>query len=127
MEPDPTRRMPELLRALYSAWGIRMPSRGSMTGMTGRAFQFIRRVLGAAHADAADDLHQEAWISVSRNAASYDPGKASFAAWLYTIARNRVWDHFRRQKVAVLAAVEDDMTMRNLDRSAFAPGAGAVA
>ncbi|HWE47542.1 MAG TPA: sigma-70 family RNA polymerase sigma factor [Caulobacteraceae bacterium] len=75
-------------------------------------FKFLRRMLGSAHADAADDLHQETWISVSRNAASFDPLKASFPAWLYTIARNKVWDHFRRQKIAVLAAVEDDMTMR---------------
>ena len=75
-------------------------------------FQFIRRTLGGAHADAAEDLHQETWISVSKNARSFDPGKASFAAWLFTIARHKVWDHFRRQKVAVLApARDDDMAM----------------
>ena len=73
-------------------------------------FRFIRRTL-AAHADAAEDLHQETWIAVSRNAASFDPGKASFPAWLFTIARNKVWDHLRRQKVAVLASAEDDAAM----------------
>src|SRR5262245_11996030 len=61
-------------------------------------FQYIRRQLGVAHADAAEDLHQETWIAVSRNAAGFDPAKASFAAWLFTIARNKVFDHFRRQK-----------------------------
>ncbi len=71
-------------------------------------FQFIRRMLGSAHADAADDLHQETWLAVSRNAASFDPAKASFRAWLYTIARNKVWDHFRKQKIAVIAAAADD-------------------
>jgi RNA polymerase sigma-70 factor (ECF subfamily) len=80
-------------------------------------FQFIRRMLGAAYADAADDLHQETWISIAKNAGGFDDGKASFAAWLYTIARNKVWDHFRRQKVAVLAAPEDDMSMRVPDDS----------
>jgi RNA polymerase sigma factor (sigma-70 family) len=74
-------------------------------------FRFIRRLLGAAHGDAAEDLHQETWIAVSRNAAAFDAGKASFAAWLFTIARHKTWDHFRRQKVAVLASAQDDAAM----------------
>ncbi len=73
-------------------------------------FRFIRRTL-AAHADAADDIHQETWLSVSRNAASFDPAKASFPAWLFAIARNKVWDHLRRQRVVVLALPEDDEAM----------------
>ena len=80
-------------------------------------YQFIRRMLGAAHADTADDLHQETWIAVSRNALAYDPARASFAAWLYTIARRKVWDHFRRQKVTILAAVEEDVVMRAADEA----------
>jgi RNA polymerase sigma factor (sigma-70 family) len=74
-------------------------------------FQFIRRTLGPAHADAAEDLHQETWLAVSRNAATFDPAKASFRAWLFTVARNKVWDHFRRQSVAVLASAADDAAM----------------
>jgi len=71
-------------------------------------FQFIRRTLGSAHADAAEDLHQETWMSVAKSAAFFDPRKASFPAWLFTIARHKVWDHFRRQQVAVLASAQDD-------------------
>ena len=78
-------------------------------------FQFIRRLLGAAHGDAAEDLHQETWIAISRNAAAFDPGKSSFAAWLFTIARHKTWDHFRRQKVAVLASAQDDAAMMVAD------------
>jgi RNA polymerase sigma factor (sigma-70 family) len=74
-------------------------------------FQFIRRLLGAAHAHATEDLHQETWIAVSRNAADFDAGKASFRAWLFTIARHKVWDHFRRQKVVPLASGQDDAVM----------------
>jgi RNA polymerase sigma factor (sigma-70 family) len=78
-------------------------------------FQFIRRLLGAAHADAAEDLHQETWVSVSKSAATFDPGHASFPAWLFTIARHKVWDHFRRQKVAVLASGREDAAMTVTD------------
>jgi RNA polymerase sigma-70 factor (ECF subfamily) len=74
-------------------------------------FSFIRRMLGPAHADTAEDLHQETWISISRNAGAFDPRKASFRAWLFTIARHKVWDHFRRQKVAVLSTAQDDAAM----------------
>jgi RNA polymerase sigma-70 factor (ECF subfamily) len=72
-------------------------------------YRFVRRTLGTAHAAAADDLHQEAWISVSKSAATFDPTKASFAAWLFTIARRKVWDYFRRQQVAVVTSSRDDL------------------
>lgn len=71
-------------------------------------FRFIRRLLGSAYASAAEDLNQETWISVSKSAAQFDPLKASFATWLYTIARRKVFDHFRRQKIAVLSSAFED-------------------
>ena len=71
-------------------------------------FHLVRRLLGAAHAEAAEDLCQETWIAVSRNGASFDPAKASFAAWLFTIARNKVFDHFRRQRITVLGQAPDE-------------------
>jgi RNA polymerase sigma-70 factor (ECF subfamily) len=70
-------------------------------------FLFIRRLLGAACADAAEDVHQETWISISKNVRAFDPRKASFSAWLFTIARHKVWDHFRRRRVVV--AMSDQM------------------
>jgi len=74
-------------------------------------FRFVRRLLGSAHAGAAEDLHQETWVAVSRNAGSFDPARASFGAWLFTIARRKVFDHFRRQRVAVLAAEAGEAAM----------------
>ena len=78
-------------------------------------FQFIRRMLGAAGADAAEDLHQETWISVSRSAGSFDPHKASFRGWLFTIARRKVVDHFRHQKVVPLGVRDDEAAMQAPD------------
>lgn len=78
-------------------------------------FLYIRRLLGQAHGDAAEDLHQETWIAISRNAGGFDPLRANFQAWLYTAARNKVWDHFRRQKVAILASVDDSAAVTVVD------------
>ena len=74
-------------------------------------FAFIRRLVGPAHQDAAEDLHQETWIAISKNAAAFDPGRSSFATWLFTIARHKTFDHFRRQKVAILASAQEDAVM----------------
>lgn len=80
-----------------------------------RCFLYIRRLLGQARGDAAEDLHQETWISISRNAGGFDPTRASFRAWMYTAARNKVWDHFRRQKVAILTSVQDSAAIMVAD------------
>ena len=108
MEPDPADDA-DLLRA-YGAGDPQAFAR-LYDRYDRPCFQFIRRTLGGAHAEAAEDLHLETWMSISRNAASFDPDKASFPAWLFTIARHKVWDHFRRQKVAVLAVARDDAAM----------------
>lgn len=75
-------------------------------------FLFIRRLLGSARADAVEDLHQETWIAVARNAGAFDPGRSSFPAWFFTIARRKVFDHFRRQKVVVLTSAQDDAALQ---------------
>ena len=45
----------------------------------------------------ADDLLQDVWFSVARQASNYQP-TARFKTWLFTMARNRVIDHFRTVK-----------------------------
>lgn len=60
-------------------------------------FRFLRRSLGADGAAVVDELHQEVWLAVVRNAASYEP-RARFATWLYGIARTRLIDHWRARR-----------------------------
>ena len=45
----------------------------------------------------AEDLVQDVFVSVWRNAASFDPSKAGFSTWVYRIARNRATDLGRRR------------------------------
>jgi RNA polymerase sigma-70 factor (ECF subfamily) len=49
----------------------------------------------------AEDLVQDVFLSVWRNAGSFDPSRASFATWVYRITRNRATDLIRRHKARV--------------------------
>jgi RNA polymerase sigma-70 factor (ECF subfamily) len=54
----------------------------------------------------ADELLQEVWISVIRNAAAYKP-QALFTTWLYRIARSRLVDHWRARDPEVLESLDE--------------------
>lgn len=58
---------------------------------------FLRQ--GAAPAQ-ADDLLQDTWLAVVRNAGHFEP-RAKFTTWLYTIARNKLVDHWRGRDEAL--------------------------
>jgi RNA polymerase sigma-70 factor, ECF subfamily len=49
----------------------------------------------------AEELVQDVFTSVWRNAARFDPARASFATWLYRITRNRATDLIRRRNARV--------------------------
>jgi len=53
---------------------------------------------GGAPAQQAEDLAQEAMLTVWRKAALFDPAKASAATWVFTIARNLRIDMIRRAR-----------------------------
>jgi RNA polymerase sigma factor (sigma-70 family) len=46
----------------------------------------------------AEDLAQEAMLTVWRKAESYDPAKAAVGTWVFTIARNLRIDSLRRER-----------------------------
>ena len=50
---------------------------------------------GASPAD-ADEIAQDVMVAVWRRAETFDPARASAAAWIYAIARNRRVDFARR-------------------------------
>lgn len=54
--------------------------------------------LGAQGAQ-AEDLTQEAMLSLWRRAATFDPGKAKASTWIFVIARNAWIDRLRRERV----------------------------
>ena len=54
--------------------------------------------LGAPSAS-AEDLAQDAMVSVWRRAASYDARRAAASTWIFVIARNAWIDRLRREKV----------------------------
>lgn len=51
-----------------------------------------------ANAALADDLAQEAMLTVWRKAEMFDPAKASASTWIFTIARNLRIDAIRRER-----------------------------
>lgn len=59
----------------------------------------------------ADDLMQDVWFAVARQASVYQV-KARFKTWLFTIAHNRMVDHFRTAKNhASLDASDEDNSL----------------
>ncbi len=49
----------------------------------------------------AEDLVQDVFFAVWRNAAGFDPSRASFSTWIHRITRNRATDIARRRRARV--------------------------
>jgi RNA polymerase sigma-70 factor (ECF subfamily) len=62
----------------------------------GVALRLLRR------RDLADEVLQDAYLSIWRNAGRYDPGKGSPFAWMATIVRYRALDLLRRDREMAL-------------------------
>jgi len=50
------------------------------------------------HREHAEDVVSEIFLKVISNIGKFDPDKAAFSTWLFTIANNSVIDHFRKQR-----------------------------
>lgn len=98
-----------------------------------RVWRYILRSTGDAAT--ADDLAQEVWFSVAREAGRYAPRAsapdlplARFTTWLFTIARHRVVDHLRatRPQASLDAPAGDDAGQTLADTLAAPSGFGPV-
>lgn len=56
---------------------------------------------------AAEELFQEVWMKVIDARSRYEP-QARFSTWLYTIAHNRMIDHWRRRGLETVPLDEDE-------------------
>ena len=75
-----------------------------------RVWRYLLRHIGEAAL--ADDLAQDVWFAVARQAQRYEPrANAKFSTWLFTLAHHRVVDNYRskqRDHVSLDAETGDD-------------------
>jgi RNA polymerase sigma-70 factor, ECF subfamily len=60
-------------------------------------------------AETAEEMAQEAMISVWRRATTFDPAKASVSTWIFTIVRNKRIDLLRRERRPELKAEDFEL------------------
>src|SRR5207248_4965777 len=70
----------------------------------GGVYRYVLRHSG--NAGLADELFQDIWMNAIRVRASYAP-TAKFTTWLYTLARNRIVDHWRANGQMKVVSVDD--------------------
>ena len=59
-------------------------------------FRYVKRL--CRHHETARELYQDIWMRIIEKRGNYRP-EAKFSTYLYTVAHNRVVDHFRRQRL----------------------------
>jgi RNA polymerase sigma-70 factor (ECF subfamily) len=93
-----------------------------------RVWRYLQRNL--RNAATADELMQEVWFAVARDAARYLPS-ARFTSWLFTIAHNRMIDSIRAQRrhtsLESLGHESDEVTRQLTADPNASPVAAAVA
>ena len=66
----------------------------------GALFRFVAR--SVRDRALAEELYQEIWMRAIEARARYEP-QAKFTTWLYTIAHNRLVDHWRRKGLQLVS------------------------
>ena len=77
----------------------------------GPVFRYVlRSVKGRGE---AEELFQDIWMRVIEAAGRYTP-QAKFTTWLYTIAHNRLVDHWRARGLAVVSLDDEEASVPEL-------------
>lgn len=76
-----------------------------------RLFRFVLR--SVKERGMAEELFQDVWMRVIEARGRYAP-KARFTTWLYSIAHNRLVDHWRRKGLSVVS-LDDDVPVASGD------------
>jgi len=71
----------------------------------GGLYRFVLR--GIKERGVAEELFQEIWMRIIEARTRYAP-QARFTTWLYTIAHNRMVDHWRKRGLTVVSLEHDD-------------------
>lgn len=61
-----------------------------------RVYNYVRLRVG--HPETTEDITAQVFERALRHLSEYRPDRAPFAAWLFSIARHAVIDHFRQQR-----------------------------
>jgi RNA polymerase sigma-70 factor (ECF subfamily) len=83
------------------------------------SFGYLLRLAGRR--EAAEDLHQEVWLSIARHAARLAPD-TDLSAWIFTVTRNRFLSSRRQIDVAVVPADPELLAGRPVAPPAEDPG-----
>jgi RNA polymerase sigma-70 factor (ECF subfamily) len=96
---EPLLRATPSFEDLIVAVGTRQ-DRSAFAGLFAHFAPRIKAYLMRSGSDssAADELTQEVMLLVWRKAARYNPAQAGAATWIFTIARNKRIDRFRRER-----------------------------
>lgn len=100
MNPDPDHRL-----LVEVARGNKIAVRRLLAAKLPRIVALASRLLGGAVE--ADDIAQETFMRVWQIAPRWQPGKAQFDTWLYTVALNLCRDRLRRRNRLDVGDVPD--------------------
>src|SRR5437762_2103904 len=89
-----------------------------------RLFRFVLRSIKSRAT--AEELYQEIWMRVIEARATYK-ATARFTTWLYTIAHNRMVDHWRKAGLALVSLDGEDVPANEPDPQRHAEGREALA
>jgi RNA polymerase sigma-70 factor, ECF subfamily len=94
---------------------VRVGDQGAMTEVFDRYSTVVYSVALRVLRDQgqAEDVVQEVFLQIWKNASSFVRDRGSLGAWLVVIARNRAIDHLRRRKPA--DSVEDVVLASSID------------